>query len=130
MLKHSLYKINSIEIIPGGKAEQSSVKYSVSINLDQGHDIFKGHFPGNPVLPGVCQIEMARELAEEVLGCRLILAQASQVKFLSMINPLEYPLLVYQLTLQRMDGGEFDISSDLSSGSLVFMKMKGRLKEY
>ena len=35
-----------------------------SITIDQGHDIYKGHFPGFPVTPGVVEIEIVKELME------------------------------------------------------------------
>ncbi len=30
------------------------------------HPIFKGHFPGNPIFPGVCQIEMMAQISSFV----------------------------------------------------------------
>ena len=130
MLKKNLYIINSIQSIPGDPGSTSNLKYSISVSLDQNHEIFKGHFPGNPVLPGVCQVEIAKELAEEVLGCKCMLTQASQVKFLNLINPLEYLFLSYELKLLNIAEGEYDLNAVLAAGPVIFMKMKGRLKEF
>ena len=46
------------ECIPG--------KYSKGYkNLTMNEEFFQGHFPNNPVSPGVCNIEMIKECAEE-----------------------------------------------------------------
>ncbi len=128
MLKNNLYQVSSINFLPQDQEGTGISKYSVSLRLESSHDIFKGHFPGNPVLPGVCQVEMVRELAEEILGSRLLLPQASQIKYLSLINPMINPLLWVSLKFSPMGQDEFDVSAEVTSGDLVFMKMKGRLK--
>jgi len=130
MLKDKLYKINTIDLSPVVEESVPSGKYSVTLTLDSSHEIFKGHFPGNPVLPGVCQVEMVRELAEGILGIKLLLSQASQVKYLSVINPLMNPVLCLNLKLHAACQGEFDVFAELNSADCVFMKMKGHLKEF
>jgi 3-hydroxyacyl-[acyl-carrier-protein] dehydratase len=130
MLKNKLYKISSIQSVPGDPVSISGMKYKISISLDQDHEIFKGHFPGNPVLPGVCQLEIVRELAEEILGCKCMLAGASQVKFLNPVNPMEHSSLAYDLKFLKISDGEFDVNAVLASEMVIFMKMKGRLKEF
>ena len=60
MLKNNLYQVSSINFLPQDQEGTGISKYSVSLRLESSHDIFKGHFPGNPVLPGVCQVEMVR----------------------------------------------------------------------
>ena len=32
-------------------------KIQASYQINEGHEVFKGHFPGNPVWPGVLQVE-------------------------------------------------------------------------
>lgn len=36
--------------------------------FDAGEPFFAGHFPGHPILPGVFQLEMARQAVERTLG--------------------------------------------------------------
>ena len=40
--------------------DEDTLVYSIVINKD--HDIFNGHFPSNPVTPGVMQMEIVKEL--------------------------------------------------------------------
>lgn len=79
MLIDQLYSTERFE------TESGSVKASVRINY--AHDVFKGHFPGTPVLPGVCTMLIIRELVERYLGCNLKYGKVSSCKFLAMVTP-------------------------------------------
>lgn len=65
--------------------EDSVVKYSLWLN--PGHPIFKAHFPGHPITPGVCIVRMATELLSVHLGRKLELTLIKNVKFLVVIAP-------------------------------------------
>ena len=67
-------------------------EFSCRVVFNDAHAIFKGHFPGQPVVPGVCMIEMARELLQAQTGKRLMLHDARNVKFLQFITPAMQPL--------------------------------------
>jgi 3-hydroxyacyl-[acyl-carrier-protein] dehydratase len=126
MLKDKLYKINTIRILPHEGDDNSAQKYSASVELDASHEIFRGHFPGNPILPGVCQVEMIREIAEEITGRKLLLSKAGQVKYLSLINPALNPALNVNIRLTSQNHDELDVSAEVASSDHTFMKMKGR----
>ena len=49
--------------------------------------VFAGHFPGNPILPGVVQIDWAMRLAVRYLGVADPVACDFQVKFRRIIPP-------------------------------------------
>jgi len=129
MLKDKLYRINTITLLPHDGGDNSFHKYSVQVELKSTHEIFQGHFPGNPVLPGVCQVEMVRELAEEITGRKLLLSQAGQVKYLNLINPLHSPVLNLNIRLTIQNPAEIDVSAEVVSHGNTFMKMKGRFNE-
>ena len=71
----------------------SDNKLSCRIEFNADHDIFKGHFPGHPVVPGVCMIEIVKELLQRTTGKDLTLRQAGNVKFLRLIVPDSQPLV-------------------------------------
>lgn len=52
-----------------------------TLDLDPGFPGFDGHFPGNPIVPGVCLIAAARVFAEEVLGLPLEVKEIRQCRF-------------------------------------------------
>ena len=61
---------------------------NATIELNPAHKIFKGHFPGLPIVPGVCMVQIQKELIEKELSRKIILKKATNIKFLSIINPL------------------------------------------
>lgn len=66
--------------------------------LDPSHVIYRVHFPGEPVTPGVCLVQMAGELQEERLGRKLQLQKAVNVKFLSPVSPLSTPRITVSVS--------------------------------
>lgn len=48
---------------------------------------FDGHFPGNPVLPGVAQLSMVFELIGKAFSHALSVREVSRVRFKQMILP-------------------------------------------
>lgn len=91
--------------------------------MDENHPIFKGHFPGQPVLPGVCQLRMVKELTEKALNTKLKMLQSDQIKFLSMIDPRKTPSLEVTITLQT-DEGKTTAQSVITRGEYTFLKSK------
>lgn len=62
------------------------------------HPIYKAHFPGNPITPGVCIIQAAGELIEKRLNRKLYLKTVKNVKFLSVIIPEEGKKIKYSFS--------------------------------
>ena len=58
-------------------------EYACEVEFDSSFRGFEGHFEGNPIVPGVCMIELARVQAESVLGKRLKTTEISQCRFRS-----------------------------------------------
>ena len=69
--------------------EQVAGEYLFKILLNPEHVIFKAHFPGNPIVPGVCQIQIAKELLEVILKRPLGLVGAKKVKCIAVVTPQE-----------------------------------------
>ena len=86
-LLNSLYKIVSKGV------QESSLRYD--IQLDACHFIYQAHFPGEPITPGVCIIQIAKELLEEHLNQKFNIKMIKNVKFLNVISPVERPQITY-----------------------------------
>lgn len=64
---------------------ENKLKYE--IQFDQSHPIYQGHFPARPITPGVCILQVLKELLELHLNNKLQLIKANNVKFIGMIDP-------------------------------------------
>ncbi|MDP9959078.1 3-hydroxyacyl-ACP dehydratase [Chryseobacterium lathyri] len=108
------------------KAENGS--FTAYIHLNKDHDIFKGHFPGNPVTPGVCMMQIVKELTEEFTGSKLFLKTASNVKFMAIINPFETPDLKLQLDITENEE-DVKVKNTTSFGETIALKMSVSYKK-
>jgi 3-hydroxyacyl-[acyl-carrier-protein] dehydratase len=82
---------------------------------------FSGHFPGQPVLPGVAQLEMVTDLISTLSGKPVFVDSLSRVKFRKLIKPGE--LLGIEVSIDKRKGAyAFRITSRqdiVSSGILT-----------
>lgn len=62
---------------------------SISFRFAATDPVFAGHFPTQPLVPGVFQLEMARLGAEWLLGERVRVREVTKAKFLRPIVPSE-----------------------------------------
>lgn len=79
-------------------------KVSASVSLNSGHAVFQGHFPGNPVTPGVCMMQIIKALAERWAAGPLMLHKARNIKFMAIINPNEHPNIRVDLDVEDNEG--------------------------
>ena len=84
--------------------DKDQINYSFEILINNKHEIFKGHFPGNPVMPGVCMMQVIKEITESIAGTKLFMEKCTNVKFLALINPDTDPLLTLELKITDQDG--------------------------
>ena len=119
MLKDDLYKINRLDF------DGDTINAQVAV--DPTHKIFDGHFPGQPVLPGVCTVEILKELVGEVQGRKMKLSDANNMKFLSLVDPSKTNILNFTIQLNE-DGDAIKInaSAQLEDDTSTF-KIKGTL---
>ena len=96
MLLKDFYQVLSIE-------NTAEYKYLAVILINEKHDVFKGHFPGNPVMPGVCMMQIIKELTEQITQNTLIMQTLSNVKFMALINPFITPELQLELDISITD---------------------------
>lgn len=74
-------------------------KFKIRILVNANHEVFKGHFPGNPIMPGVCMIQIIKELTESITESSLMIQTLSNVKFMALINPEINPELLLELDI-------------------------------
>jgi 3-hydroxyacyl-[acyl-carrier-protein] dehydratase len=100
--------------------EGQSIRAELQLNKD--HAIFQGHFPDNPVLPGVVMMTMVKAVLEQALMQHLQLQEAKSVKFLGVVNPNEHPTLVTQCDWAQQLDGTIKTNSTLATAEKVIYK--------
>lgn len=119
MLIEGLYNVEVTEKTDSG--------ISARIHLNKAHDIFKGHFPGNPVMPGVCMIQIIKELTEEATAKNLFLSVSSNIKFMAIINPEKNPDLKLSIDILE-ENGIIKVKNVTSFEDTVALKLNATFK--
>jgi 3-hydroxyacyl-[acyl-carrier-protein] dehydratase len=119
ILLDDFYKLTEKNASPG------VVKAKISIN--KAHRIFDGHFPGLPIVPGVCMLQMVREIMEVHIGHDLKITASDNMKFLSVINP-DQTIEVEAAINYTEDGDKLSINATLFAGTTTFFKLKATLQ--
>lgn len=92
-------------------------------NTDARHPVFEGHFPGMPVVPGVCLLNGVKRAISQKLGRAVSFAKIRECKFLSAINPLENS--EFDIVFEMADGQ--DVRAGIFTGNTQCMKLKATL---
>ena len=120
MLLNDFFKIIDI---------QDGEKQIVSIEMNPKHKIYDGHFPGNPITPGVCLTQMVKETVEFITKKKLLLVKGDNLKFTAVLNPEITPLVILTLTLKNKEEGLIYADGIISAGATNFFSFKGSYKD-
>jgi 3-hydroxyacyl-[acyl-carrier-protein] dehydratase len=121
MLGNSFYTIE--------QTESDANNFCVTLVLNPSHDIYKVHFPGNPITPGVCLLQISLELLNNNFKRKLRLVEAKNIKYLKVINPLENPRIEFIIHCKSENDLIFaDIR--IVSGETVFTKINATYKGF
>jgi len=110
-------------------SEQTENDLKVKISFNPEHDIFKGHFPDMPVVPGVCQVQILKETLSNLFSRNFFVSTASSIKFLSVIEPLKTKELTMNIKLVNQDSNKLFVSADYQNGTEIYFRFKGELSE-
>ena len=75
----------------------------------------------HPILPGVCALQIVKELAERTWKSPLRLSEAKNIKYLAPISPSEVSTLTIDLS-----GEPSQLKATLSQGDTTFAKLSLR----
>jgi len=96
-------------------------EFCLSLDVTPGLSWFRGHFPGQPVLPGIVQMHWAILVASALFGLETPPQHIKRLKFSKVIVPPR----VVELRLQRLDPFQVQfnfqsLDQQNSQGRLVF----------
>ena len=116
---------NFYTIIAQQQPDQQAVHTTIAWNGD--HAIFKGHFPDQPVVPGVCMMQTIQELLSGVAGKKLLVKKAANMKFLNMIDPRQTPQVTIEIKYEVTEEG-YKANAVIKHEATVFLKFQGLFK--
>mgnify|MGYP001240447890 FL=1 len=99
-----------------------------SVVLNASHPIYKGHFEGKPIVPGVCMVYMIQNLLEQNVRDNVFFEKLSSCKFLRSLNPIVDKELIFQIKKKQDKEGLLKVEAQGWVGNEVFVKLKGTLR--
>jgi 3-hydroxyacyl-[acyl-carrier-protein] dehydratase len=122
MLQNTLYHIESIR-----KIENNTLVSIININVKD--EIFKGHFPGQPILPGVCLTNMITDIVSQSKNETYYLKSADSIKFINLVKPSQFPNLTINLHIGSETASTIKAEAVISFETAVFLKFKGSFEK-
>ena len=115
ILKDNFYHIKEIQ------RSDIGVKFLVHLNVE--HFIYAAHFPKNPITPGVCIVQIVKELTEELLQTSLFLKTVINIKFTQVINPLTHTEVTFALSVPKKDDDGYRVSAGVERNDEIFARL-------
>ncbi len=113
MLLNDFFKINDLIL--------TDDELVSNISLLPEHAIFKGHFPGNPVTPGVVQMQIVKEILETHFEKKLQMESMSRCKFLNILSPKQTKELAIKINIRESEK-VINVSASGTEKDLTFFK--------
>ncbi len=114
-LLDSLYTIVSDSPVENG--------HEFDLKLNPEHFIYQAHFPGEPITPGVCIMQIAVELFEVALKTPVSLVCVKNIKFLRIISPNEVTEIRYSLQKITKEDGLLKVMVTVSANEETYAKL-------
>ncbi len=84
ILGNTFYSVNDAQV-----DMNQSFNYKVCFHAED--QIFKAHFPNQPIVPGACLVQISKEMIENIQKSAIRIVHFNQLKFLNTINPNDIP---------------------------------------
>lgn len=110
LLRNSLYYI-----VESRETESESREAEYRVRFDAFHPIFAGHFPGHPVVPGACLIQIAEELLATHLGQKVRFTSVRNLKFRQPVLPDQEVTITILLAKEQNVKCQLSIINSLSA---------------
>ena len=108
------------------KLSEQSTEFDLRLNTT--HSIFDGHFPEQPVVPGVCMLQMVTETINQTLHRKVYLFESNVVKFLNVVDPKIHPEITLKILWKSIEENEINIDAQLFFEQTIFFKFKGKFQ--
>ena len=114
--------INDFFEIVSKESAEGTLKCKVKLHPE--HFIYQAHFPGNPVTPGVCLVQMAAEILGEVYQENLMLSLLKNIKFKKIVRPEDEPTFVFTKVVKDNETLSANVSIEDEESQYVKMSLQ------
>jgi 3-hydroxyacyl-[acyl-carrier-protein] dehydratase len=98
-----------------------------AVRLNPDCEVYKGHFPGEPVSPGVCNMQMLLECAEKVIGFPLRARKVNRCRLTTLITPLSHPELELHIELKENEPALWALNAEIGKDADSYMALKAEV---
>ena len=119
MLLNKYFKILSIKEI-----DNLSAEYHIALLPEC--NVYEGHFPGNPVCPGICNIECIKECVMMFTKQSLHYSSIKLCRFTALATPTNCTKLTVKFNLTNSNSS-YIIQSSISDENQTYLTIKGQL---
>ena len=120
MVLQDFYTINDVSVTDN--------RLNAVVKIYAAHHIFDGHFPSQPVTPGVVQIQMVREILEQHFSEELSLDKIGRCKFLNVWDPNVDPSIGIEIMISEKESDEIKINAVGKTEEKTFFKFNAVFK--
>ena len=106
-----------IDYLVGDAANEISCK----VKFNPEHKIFEAHFPGSPITPGVCLVQMVTEILGRYFNKEFVLRKAVNIRFRKPVYPSE--TILFTLSKNDMVDGNSKVNVVIEGKGGVLGKM-------
>ena len=107
--------------------EQRDDCYLCQLKFNAEHSIYKAHFPGYPVTPGVCLMQMGEEILEQKYGKQLQVSIVKNIRFRKIVGPNETPTYSFTKEVLDQDVLSVDITVNVEEEEAVKMSLQYKI---
>lgn len=121
LLENKFYKVLGVTASPDG----SHGVFRLALLPDCA--VYRGHFPGHPVCPGVFNIETIKECAMLLSHRRLAMPVVKQCRFTAVASPSICPEVTLDITLSPAGQDAYSVTASIADDGQVYVEFKGQM---
>lgn len=94
------------------------------ISINPASRIFNGHFPENPICPGVCHIELIRECVSMIMKSDIRISQLHRCRFMAVAKPYTSNHFTVSVSVSP-SGKQLSLDANISDGKVTYLGFSG-----
>lgn len=118
----------SVDVFEVVDVVKTETELNVKATINGASKIFEGHFPSSPVVPGVLQLQLVRDILSKEFNKTFTIDSMSRCKFLAVLSPNDTQEINLNITYTTDVLGLFKIGVTGVFGETTFLKFNAICK--